>query len=308
MHLNIECRKHICDGIVRFIIGMAKKLIIADTIAVPVDNIFALGASDLTPPLAIFGALCFALQIYFDFSGYSDMAIGLGRMFGFRFPENFDYPYISKSIREFWHRWHMTLSRFFRDYVYIPLGGSRLGSTRTCINLFAVFFLCGLWHGANWTYVFWGLYHGLFLFLERTSFGNMIHRLPNALRHVYVLSIVSIGWILFRSPSMDHAVMYLQSLMSVSDWNEPLVQLRTVADNYELFIFVVGCLCSVPIVQTIEKWSSRFDFSNQSPMVFQKIFSGARSIGFAFFMGVLFLLSLGTMSAQTYKAFIYFRF
>lgn len=298
----------VTEGIERFVIGFAKKLIIADTLAVPVDKIFSLSPSELTSPLAFFGAFCFSLQIFFDFSGYSDMAIGLGRIFGFRFPENFNYPYISKSIREFWHRWHMTLSRFFRDYLYIPIGGNRFGSTRTCINLFIVFLLCGLWHGANWTYVLWGFFHGMFLILERTRFAKIINIFPDYMRHIYVLLIVFLGWIIFRSPSIHFAMLYMKSLFSINGWNQPFVQLTGIANNYEIFIALVGCIWSVPVLQYLEKRSLKINYLSRSPVESQKLFSQARSIGYAFIMGILFFISFGTMSGQTYKAFIYFRF
>ncbi len=156
------------EGIRRFVGGLAKKMIIANVVAVPAQDIFALSANELTTPVAWFGVLCYTLQIYFDFSGYSDMAVGLGKMFGFEFLENFNFPYISQSIKDFWRRWHISLSTWFRDYLYIPLGGNRCSALRNYFNLIIVFFLCGLWHGATWPFVIWGFYHGLFLLLEKT--------------------------------------------------------------------------------------------------------------------------------------------
>ena len=153
------------EGARRFIMGLAKKVLIANQVAALADAVFALPATELSAAAAWSGVIAYALQIYFDFSGYSDMAIGLGRIFGFRFPENFDYPYVARSVREFWRRWHMTLSRFFRDYLYIPLGGSRHGPARTALNLLIVFALCGLWHGASWNFLAWGIFHGMFLSL-----------------------------------------------------------------------------------------------------------------------------------------------
>src|SRR5258708_9332735 len=164
---RVVTRGAFADGIRRVIIGLAKKVIVANTVAVVADGIFKIPDGQLTTPVAWLGVLCYTLQIYFDFSGYSDMAIGLARMFGFRFLENFEHPYASRSITEFWRRWHISLSRFFRDYLYIPLGGNRHGDARTYANLMIVFFLCGLWHGASWAFVAWGLYHGAFLVIER---------------------------------------------------------------------------------------------------------------------------------------------
>jgi alginate O-acetyltransferase complex protein AlgI len=298
----------VTEGIERFVIGFAKKLIIADTLSVPADKIFSLSPLELSAPLAFFGILCFSLQIYFDFSGYSDMAIGLGRIFGFRFPENFNYPYVAMSIREFWHRWHMTLSRFFRDYLYIPLGGNRLGSSRTCLNLFIVFLLCGLWHGANWTFVLWGFFHGMFLFLERTRFEKVIQILPDPVRHIYVLLVVLLGWVIFRSPSTHYAIFYIKTLFSFKGWDQSFVQLTSISNNYEIFIAVVGSILSVPAIQYMEMLSVKRIYQHQTSATLQKSFSQTRSICYTFIMVILFFISFGTMSAQTYKAFIYFRF
>ena len=156
----------------------------------------------MTTGAAWLGVFCYSLQIYFDFSGYSDMAIGLARMFGFRFPENFNYPYSATSIQDFWRRWHMTLSAWFRDYVYIPLGGNRFGSWETARNLWIVFFLTGAWHGASWNFIIWGLWHGLFLSLERVApVAAVLERMPRVLRTGYVLLVVLIGWVFFRAPN-----------------------------------------------------------------------------------------------------------
>ena len=165
-------RQGFASGIRRFAIGLGKKVIIANSLAWPADQIFTIPNHELTTAVAWWGVTCYTLQIYFDFSGYSDMAVGLGRMFGFEFMENFNYPYIARSMTDFWRRWHISLSTWFRDYLYIPLGGNRRGRARTLVNLALVFFLCGLWHGASWTFAIWGLYHGLFLILERRGGGN----------------------------------------------------------------------------------------------------------------------------------------
>jgi len=296
------------QGTERFVIGLSKKLILADTLAKPADHIFSFHFSELTSPLACFGALCFTLQIYFDFSGYSDMAIGFGRLFGFKFPENFNRPYQSKSIREFWHRWHMTLSRFFRDYLYIPMGGNRYGPRRTDFNLLIVFLLCGLWHGASLTFILWGFYHGFFLLIERTKFRQLLNSSPDFLRRIYVLLIVIFGWVLFRAPSVNQAMDYFKTIFSFDGWHNPLNQIASVANNYELFIFLTAWIFSTVF----------FTYSNESPRnvypiryIFEDghgIFLKIRSISYGFLMGILFIISLGIMSNQTYKAFIYFRF
>ena len=154
------------------------------------DKIFAIPANELSPDLAWLGLVCFTLQIYFDFSGYTDMAIGLGKTFGFEFPENFNYPYISQSVQEFWRRWHISLSTWFRDYLYIPLGGNRCSSAKQYRNLIVVFVLCGFWHGASWNFILWGLWYGLFLVLERLEFGQVLRRAWRPLRHCYALAVV----------------------------------------------------------------------------------------------------------------------
>ena len=185
-------------GLRRFIAGLGKKVLIANAMGAAADAIFAMAAPDLLS--AWVGAVAYLFQIYYDFSGYSDMAIGLGKMFGFRFKENFNYPYISGSIQEFWRRWHISLSTWFRDYVYIPLGGNRKGRARTVMNKLTVFLLTGLWHGANWTFVVWGLFHGFFLLLE--EFIPRLKKLPKVLGHIYTLLVVTLGFVVFRADSL----------------------------------------------------------------------------------------------------------
>ena len=207
-------------GFKRFIMGLAKKVLIANTLAVVVDNIFAQSTDMLRQGDAIIGAIAYTLQLYFDFSGYSDMAIGLGLMFGFKFMENFNYPYISKSITEFWRRWHISLSTWFKQYLYIPLGGNRRGKLRTYVNLFVVFLATGVWHGADWAFVVWGIWHAVFIIMEkalgwgkdevRTWYGR-------ALRHVYALIVVVVGWVMFRASSLDYAWEYIQVMFGIID-------------------------------------------------------------------------------------------
>jgi alginate O-acetyltransferase complex protein AlgI len=202
-------------GVRRFLVGLGKKVLIADIVSVACDGIFALPDGQLTTPLAWVGITCYTLQIYFDFSGYSDMAIGLAAMFGFRFPENFDYPYVARSIQEFWRRWHLSLSRWFRDYLYVPLGGNRAGALRTYVNLVTVFLLCGLWHGASWNFVAWGAFHGTFLVVERLGLGARLERGPRVLAHAYTLAVVLVSWVLFRADTLDHATRFLAALVGL---------------------------------------------------------------------------------------------
>ena len=201
-----------CEGIRRFVQGLAKKVLVANTVAVAADHVFSLSAGALSPAMAWVGVTCYTLQIYFDFSGYSDMAIGLGKMFGFTFMENFEHPYVAQSIKEFWRRWHISLSSWFRDYLYLPLGGNRCPVARNYANLLVVFLLCGLWHGAAWTFVVWGLYHGLFLVLERTRFGTWLGSWPRPLRHAYALLVVMVGWVIFRADTWPQALAYVRAL------------------------------------------------------------------------------------------------
>ena len=193
-------------------IGLAKKVLVANSVAVTADAIFAVPDRELTFALAWLGALCYTLQIYFDFSGYSDMAIGLAKLFGIDFLENFNYPYTARSLTEFWRRWHISLSTWFRDYLYIPMGGNRLGPVRTYVNLLVVFFLCGLWHGASWNFAAWGLFHGAFLVLERRGLGRVIDSLWVPARHLYTILAVTIGWILFRADNLHQAVAFLGAM------------------------------------------------------------------------------------------------
>src|SRR5262245_50332754 len=223
-------------GVRRFVIGLGKKVLIANVVAAPADAIFAMPLAQLSAGHAWVGLVCYTLQIYFDFSGYSDMAIGLGRMFGFRFPENFRWPYVARSVQEFWRRWHISLSTWFRDYLYVPLGGSRVTPARMYANLVTVFFLCGLWHGASWNFVIWGLWHGAFLVVERllatnprkhetTKLNQRAHESPETFsrfrgfevswRHAYTLAVVMIGWVFFRAETLPGAFAFLKAMAGV---------------------------------------------------------------------------------------------
>jgi alginate O-acetyltransferase complex protein AlgI len=213
-------------GVRRFVLGLGKKVLIANTLGQVADRVFALPAGELTMPLAWLGLVCYTLQIYFDFSGYSDMAIGLMRMFGFRILENFNLPYIAQSVREFWRRWHISLSNWFRDYLYVPLGGNRRGKARAWGNLAVVFLLCGLWHGASWPFVVWGAWHGFFLVVERAGFDRVLARIGR-LRHAYALAAVMGGWVLFRCETLPQAGSYFAALAGWADGDpgrQPLLQ------------------------------------------------------------------------------------
>jgi len=289
-------------GIRRFVIGLAKKVLIANVVAGPADQIFGLPTSQLDPGRAWLGIVCYTLQIYFDFSGYSDMAIGLGRMFGFRFPENFRWPYIAESVQGFWRRWHMSLSTWFRDYLYVPLGGNRVSPVRTYVNLVVVFFLCGLWHGASWTFVVWGLYHGTFLVVERLGLAEALERVWRPLRHVYLLVVVMIGWVFFRAETLTGAIGFLRA-MAGARATAPTIYTLGWYLTPELWIaLVAGAIGSMPIVPALAAARGR---TGQTPA------PGAATTYPAFSTVALMALlvaSIVHIAARTYNPFIYFRF
>lgn len=201
------------QGAMLFIIGLSKKAVLANTLGKIFEEISSTSASNLTVLMAWLGCITYAFQIYFDFSGYSDMAIGLGRMFGFEFKKNFDVPYISKSITEFWRRWHISLSSWFREYVYIPLGGNHVTISRNIVNLLIVWMLTGMWHGAAWNFIVWGIYYGVVLVLEKYVWGAIVDRWPGVLQHIYALVLVLVGWVFFFSPSLGAALRYLFAMV-----------------------------------------------------------------------------------------------
>ncbi|MBU4151277.1 MAG: MBOAT family protein, partial [Proteobacteria bacterium] len=208
-HITVEL---FARGLRRFIKGLGKKMLLANLFAGVVDRIFSLPVDQLGLSTAWFGAFLYSLQIYYDFSGYTDMAIGIGMLFGFQFPENFNYPYAASSIRDFWRRWHITLSSWFRDYLYIPLGGSRGSTIRTHLNLILVFVLCGLWHGASWNFLIWGGLHGMCMVAERIGLEQLLARGSRLLQHSYVLAVLMASWVLFRMENMSEAFLYLRCM------------------------------------------------------------------------------------------------
>lgn len=234
-------------GVRRFINGLAKKMLLANPVAVAADGIFNAGTDDLTIGVAWLGIACYSLQIYFDFSGYSDMAIGLGRMFGFRFPENFDHPYTARSVTEFWRRWHMSLSSWFRDYVYIPMGGNRRGPLRTYLNLATVFLLCGLWHGASWNFIVWGALHGGLLIAERTGLGRRLERARAVVRHAYLLLMIAITWVFFRATTLAGALGYLAVMVGLGHGRGESVYVARYVDAVLLLAMGVGIVACLPI-------------------------------------------------------------
>lgn len=273
----------VAAGVSRFVIGLGKKLLIANTAAIIVDDLYTQSAFGTGTSWLLM--IAYMLQIYFDFSGYSDMAIGLGNLFGFHFKENFNYPYSAQSIQDFWRRWHISLSSWFKDYVYIPLGGNRKGRQRTVINKLIVFFLTGLWHGASWTFVLWGLYHGFFLLLEEVLFK--VERWPKLLRHIYTLLVVGIGFIFFRAESLGQGFEVVKGLVNFSP--------NTISNSVSLASFLTPLSVTLLFVGLIGSWP-----------LFKRL-NTPLTLRYVAYAG-LWLICLLTMSAATYNPFIYFRF
>jgi alginate O-acetyltransferase complex protein AlgI len=293
-------------GVERFIYGLGKKVLIANALAVPADKIFSIPPDGLTFGLAWFGIICYTLQIYFDFSGYSDMAIGLGRMFGFRFLENFNYPYISRSIREFWQRWHISLSNWFRDYLYIPLGGNRKGALRTYANLLIVFFLCGLWHGASWNFVIWGMIHGLFLVIERAGLESLLKQLWLPLRYVYTLLVVVTAWVFFRVETLTHAIYYLLAMFGFAKGDGIAYHTDLYLDNEVKLVLITGIIFSAPVLPYLKQVKENYAESiNNTSAFWTESLSAFSSL---IFLILILLGSIMSLAAGSYNPFIYFRF
>jgi alginate O-acetyltransferase complex protein AlgI len=281
------------SGVLRFCIGLGKKIILADNLGAVADPIFALPHNELSGPVAWLGLLCYTLQIYFDFSGYSDMAIGLGKILGFEFPENFNLPYRSRSITEFWRRWHMTLSRWFRDYVYVPLGGNREGPWRTYRNLCAVFLLCGLWHGAGYTFAVWGLYHGALLVIERIYRDHIgfLPRGPTSWAVSFLL--VMLGWVFFRSPDVPAALQYFAALLGLSGPSEIYYGFCYFLTLQKATFVACGLFFSLA---PLEKFSYRL---GEGP---------AAIAAWSLVSLAVYLYAVLLLSANSFNPFIYFRF
>ena len=281
-------------GLRRFCFGLAKKVLIANQLASIADTLYAAPAESLWAATAWLAVVSYLLQIYFDFSAYSDMAIGLGHMFGFTFQENFNYPYVATSIQDFWRRWHISLSTWFKEYVYIPLGGNRRGKARAAFNRMVVFFLCGLWHGASWTFVAWGVYHGLFLLLEQ--FVPILKRMPKLLGHIYALVVVCFGWILFRAETFEQAIQMTQLLFAAPAGTMAQAQLLMgQLGPLSIVVLALGVVGALPWRPAIQK---RLE---EHPVPALEIASYVIAIA-------LLALCVLELSAGGYNPFIYFRF
>ena len=285
----------------RFICGLAKKVLIANTMGRVADILFAQDVSTIALPAAWLGAVAYLFQIYYDFSGYSDMAIGLGLMFGFEFKENFMYPYGATSIQDFWRRWHISLSTWFKEYLYFPLGGNRKGKARTALNRLIVFFCTGLWHGANWTFVLWGLWHGMFLLIE--EYVPIMRRLPKVLGHIYTMLVVILGFVLFRADTISYGFAYIGRMLAGFDFS--LSALGVALEQLTpwflavLLAAVIGCAPIRPAADRIRA----------------NIYGGAASAVWKGVHAALYVLAAAglvwcmlRLSSGAYNPFIYFRF
>lgn len=286
-------QKLFLEGMIRFCVGLGKKVLIADPVASIANLVFSLDPKTLDPAYAWLGVLSYTIQIYFDFSGYSDMAIGLGRMFGFRFVENFNRPYTANSITDFWKRWHISLSNWMREYLYIPLGGNRLGPIRTYFNLWVVFLISGFWHGANWTFLCWGCFHGVFLVLERAFLLTWLSRLPVAVQRLWTFFLICLSWVLFRADSLPAAFSLWKALFGLSSGKNDYL-LADVASNRALCMLIFGILLGVLLR---ESFRTRISLER---------FRGVAMGGIAAL--VVFFLSTLALVNSAFHPFIYFRF
>ena len=278
----------VAEGFRRFIYGLAKKVLIANVLGSYVDKIFAYNISEIDPAMAWIGALAYTFQIYYDFSGYSDMAIGLGKMFGFEYPENFNYPYLSGSITEFWRRWHISLGTWFKEYVYIPLGGNKKNKIRTYINLVIVFFLTGLWHGADLSFILWGLYHCFFSIIERLGLKKALQKIK-PVSILYCFLVVMFGWVLFRAPNTEYALQYIGRM--ITPWRYPITQVYLARKI--IFALIIGFVGS-GLIQSIssDKLKTRLKYS----------------VPEAIYLVLILILSIANIASNAYNPFIYFQF
>ena len=287
----------VASGIQRFIVGLSKKMLIANVMAVAVDRMFALDMAQLDMASAWVGAVCYMLQIYFDFSGYSDMAVGMGKMFGFSFPENFDYPYTACSIRQFWKKWHISLTSWFREYLYFPLGGNRKGRARTLFNRFFVFLCTGIWHGADWTFVVWGIYHGVLTMLETVlvkdknagKAADSAKPVIRVLGHIYTLLAVMIGFVIFRADSMRQAVHFIVSMFSFGATAVGTMTAVSVMSPLFIITLIITAVACTPVLRMLPKNAV------------------TRLLGMVLTI-ILYMLCIMEIAAGSYNPFIYFRF
>jgi len=291
------------QGIERFIIGLAKKVIIANTLGYSCDLIFGMHYRQLSTATAWFAIIAYTLQLYFDFSGYSDMAIGLAKMLGFDFMENFNFPYISRSVREFWRRWHISLSNWFRNYLYIPLGGNRVGKYHVYLNLFIVFFLTGLWHGASWNFVIWGLLHGFFMVIERLGFDKILEKSGRVVQHLYTLFAVVIEWVFFRIEGFHEALSFIKTLFGFGNYSEYTLGFFLNKEN--VIVMCIAILLAVNGANRLLKVMVKYLYNTSSSIdVIKTSFRNVKSVA----LSLLFIYAVLNVVYGTYNPFIYFRF
>lgn len=298
------------SGVRRFVIGLGKKVLIADTIAKTTDHIFAISLQDLTSVLAWLGIICYSLQLYFDFSGYSDMAIGLGRMFGFRIQENFNYPYVARSLTDFWRRWHISLSTWLRDYIFIPLSyalmtdrirnkiaeGNYKKNYLSVFSIFVTFTFCGLWHGQGYTFIAWGMLHGVILGIESLWLGKVIKKWKAPLQHAYLLFIVIMAWVLFRSPEMSFAFLYFKALAGLNSATGLQYHISLYLNNELLLALLAGIVGATPFAKNITVY-----FERES----MKRFTIVAEV---LFIALILFASFASVADVTFSPFIYRRF
>lgn len=300
---QIDCREHSIekfgDGVKRFITGLCKKVLLSNSLGMLADLVFGTELANLTVLSSWLGIIAYSLQIFFDFSGYSDMAIGLGKMFGFDFLENFNYPYISQSAAEFWRRWHISLGSWFRDYVYIPLGGSRKGTLRTYVNLFIVWFLTGFWHGASWTFIAWGLYFGLLIGLEKAFLDKILKRLPKFVRHLYLILVAMIGWIFFRADSFTYSIGFIKNMFFLGTDTLYNGLALSYLNDY-IFVIIISIIFCMPTYSYI-----REKIKQKNERIFENSFYYFSN---SMIYMITFLYVVFKLVNSTYNPFLYFRF
>lgn len=283
------------DGIVRFVYGLGKKVLIADVVARVADLAFDSNISNLNSQLAWLGAICYMIQIYFDFSGYSDMAIGIAKMFGFDLMENFNLPYTSQSITEFWRRWHISLGNWFKNYLYIPLGGNRKGKLRTYVNLFIVFIATGVWHGAAWNYIAWGIYNGIFMVIERIKLKELIEKNSiKLINHIYAMSVTFIGWIIFRANGLKNALKYIKTLFIDSKGSQ--IQTYNILNNRTIITMIIAVL----LTGILQLLFSKMNKDNKLSKIYRVIEPVC--------VGGILIISIMSIVNNTYTSFVYFKF
>lgn len=293
----------LCRGIKRFTTGLAKKAILANGCAVAADTLLPMSAKEMLniPVVGLwFGLAFYALQIYLDFSAYSDMAIGMGLMVGFHYDENFNYPYVAKSIKDFWTRWHISLSTFFRDYIYIPLGGNRKGDRRRTINLLIVWGLTGMWHGASWNYIFWGLYFFVFICLENKYLADKLQKLPAFVGHIYALVVVYFGWALFRCESLGLLGTLFKGMIGLNG-NGFITSSASIVIQNNLFLFLFCIIASTPFLKQLSVFIKRLHLKNKKIPHIVYIYD-------AVMPAVLLIFALFTLVGNSYNPFLYFQF